>query len=100
HHPQDLHSFPTRRSSDLLARAGRGEDRLHTRLDEWLGAHHVDLDLLVEFHDERGTSILLVPLVLAAVAADSAQRDAGDPGPEQRDRKSTLLNSSHDQISY
>src|SRR6266513_573353 len=67
-----------------LARAGRRENGLHARLDVRLGTHHFDLDLLVELHDERRTAILLEPLVLAAVSADAAQRDAGDPGAEQR----------------
>src|SRR6266550_6441785 len=67
-----------------LAGAGRRENGLHARLDERLGTHHFDLDLFVELHDERRTSILLEALVLPAMSADAAQRDAGDSRAEQR----------------
>src|SRR5882762_11420368 len=81
------HSFD-RLHEDLpvayLAGAGRRENGLHARLDERFGTHHFDLDLLVELHDERRTAILLEPLVLPAVSADAAQRDAGDSRAEQR----------------
>ena len=43
-----------------------------------------DFDLLMELHHERGAAVLAHDFVLTAVAADAAQRDAGDPGPEQR----------------
>jgi len=66
-----------------LAGAGGGQNRLHARLDEGLGADHLDFDFLVEFHDQRGPAILLEPLVLTTVPADPTQRDAGDAGPEQ-----------------
>src|SRR5688572_25960101 len=67
-----------------FARPGGGQNRLHARFDEGLGAHHLDLHFFVEFHDQRRAAILLEPLVLTAVSADAAQRDARDTGPEQR----------------
>src|SRR5436305_6699913 len=69
HHP-DLHSFPTRRSSDLPARL-------------------VGLILVAERHD------LAVPAERRRVP-DAEQRVLGDV----QDRKSTRLNSSHVRISY
>src|SRR5206468_2251716 len=67
-----------------LAGARGGEDRLDRRLDERLRADHLDLHLLMEFHDDRGAAVLLHNFLLAPVAADASQRDPGDAGPEQR----------------
>src|SRR5206468_12775754 len=75
-HP-DLHSFPTRRSSDLVIRFGR----LGWRDAEDRGA----VSILGRRRDAH--AILVRPL------HDRLVRRA-------RDRKSTRLNSSHDQISY
>src|SRR5206468_13028309 len=71
-HP-DLHSFPTRRSSDLLEQQAE-----FTRVD--LEPRRIAL--------RQAERAALQPLVKQAVSA------AGE------DRKSTRLNSSHDQISY
>src|SRR2546426_3558435 len=60
-----------------FARAGRREDGFDARLDEGLGAHHLDLHLLVELHDDGGAAVLPEDLLLAAVAAHAAERDAG-----------------------
>src|SRR5690606_42084575 len=72
-----LHSFPTRRSSDL------------NRVDE-----------VLRIRSERGSHAAQVTIVTAAcvVACKYAllQRRRGDG----RDRKSTRLNSSHVKISY
>src|SRR5438477_9997954 len=68
---RDLHSFPTRRSSDLdMLFAGEDEQSLHRKARSLAGQRGVDL-----------------------VANESA---AGS----DRDRKSTRLNSSHMSISY
>src|SRR5437868_15229955 len=69
---RDLHSFPTRRSSDLEAEKQR--DHLH-RAEA--------LKLLGRFDD-----------------AIAAYRRSDDPAAEEGDRKSTRLNSSHVSISY
>src|SRR3989441_12837236 len=61
-----------------VARAGRREDGLDARLDEGLGAHHLDLHLLVELHHDGGAAVLPEDFLLAAVAAHAAERDAGD----------------------
>src|SRR5206468_12240733 len=78
-HHRDLHSFPTRRSSDLGQRdvrrlAGRGVYRRGVRArGDPVGAGHPDARLAGQ---------------------------AGQLRDERLDRKSTRLNSSHDQISY
>src|ERR1051326_5345877 len=62
----------------------RRQDRVDAGLHERLGADHLDLHLLVKFHDERRAAILADDLMLAAVTAHATQRDAGDPGAKQR----------------
>src|SRR5437867_11099619 len=71
-HPRDLHSFPTRRSSDLLQ--GRADLRLRALPGSDLG----------ETRRQEAES--------------RRARDLGLVG--QQDRKSTGLNSSHRTISY
>src|SRR5206468_6803975 len=79
-HPH-LHSFPTRRSSDLREPA---REDLRTAA---LGLRH-------PVGPERGSATEeREPLLEAARAPRSRCR-------ARRDRKSTRLNSSHDQISY
>src|SRR5438270_3567637 len=83
---RDLHSFPTRRSSDL-SNASSGE-----RDDQFGGvAAPVDGD------DERAHARLVSNLRLRPRLRDlGAERTVG----READRKSTRLNSSHSQISY
>src|SRR5207253_8886024 len=80
HHP-DLHSFPTRRSSDLYVDDRSGPDRLGNRLvgrDRQLGGRAAaESRIGARRHDERLWHV----------------QCAGD-------RKSTRLNSSHVAISY
>src|SRR5206468_12782755 len=93
----DLHSFPTRRSSDLtlleryqiqqpfILYAGR--IRPHKNLPRLIEAFAVarnDLESHPVFKNVR-----------LVIIGDEISRH-----PEVRDRKSTRLNSSHDQISY
>src|SRR5690606_41542064 len=81
--PRVLHSFPTRRSSDLqlpvrdTRRVGRGLE-----LDQEHGQHRVDL----------------APGEVDRVRHRS--RQCLEHGEHQSDRKSTRLNSSHVKISY
>src|SRR5207245_9619166 len=83
--PPDLHSFPTRRSSDLQ--------------------HRVLADPHVVAQDDAGQEGGPVPD--RAVATGDDERPDRDVPPETRplpqhglDRKSTRLNSSHGSISY
>src|SRR5690606_40470445 len=77
-----LHSFPTRRSSDLrLSREGR----------------ELTLDAIAaEALVSRATAYRYFPSLEALLA--EASLDLATPSPE--DRKSTRLNSSHVKISY
>src|SRR5947209_14985093 len=72
--PRDLHSFPTRRSSDLYRKWSHAEVILGKVLD---GYHH---------DSKEGPELQLVSMVV-------------DQAPKG-DRKSTRLNSSHANISY
>src|SRR5436305_4008672 len=82
---RDLHSFPTRRSSDLVALArALASDPAIVLLDEPLSA--VDIETRTKLLDE----------------IEIAQNRVGIPFiyVTHKDRKSTRLNSSHVRISY
>src|SRR5688500_20411936 len=77
--PTDLHSFPTRRSSDLLHAHARAPDVYRDLVQPWrlpLRRERIVIGFVADH------------VVVAHVAADPA------------DRKSTRLNSSHLVISY
>src|SRR5206468_10632099 len=79
--PRHLHSFPTRRSSDLSPRLiGKIPSALSNPTRTSV--------------DDRSSK-----RVRSAAAPSSTARPQGRMSPT-RDRKSTRLNSSHDQISY
>src|SRR5207245_8630530 len=83
----DLHSFPTRRSSDLDGRARVLADGLAEHLDHQVGEAVDDLRLVAE--------------VLGRVHHAEHLDDALDlVEAAEIDRKSTRLNSSHGSISY
>src|SRR5690606_41416043 len=87
--PRDLHSFPTRRSSDLLFPTLKMARYLLRRFAQMAGVFLVFLTLLFA--------------LLHAMPGDITNKLIGDPSipPEARiDRKSTRLNSSHVKISY
>src|SRR5690606_41741632 len=84
--PRDLHSFPTRRSSDLEAVGADGEPR------ERPGAGRVEPADLPR--TQREAEVQAVPDV------DDPVDDALERVLEEVDRKSTRLNSSHVKISY
>src|SRR5207244_5253914 len=75
-HHRDLHSFPTRRSSDLMS-----TQPVSGRLSS------------------RGSSIVIATTSLAAASCASASSHPS-ARKSDRDRKSTRLNSSHQIISY
>src|SRR5205814_8263509 len=85
--PRDLHSFPTRRSSDLSAksRSGAGCSR---RLNEL-----VDGERRQQRRQEYAAGDDVAEQIGVEPAENRATVDAGD-------RKSTRLNSSHLGISY
>src|SRR5204863_2810749 len=93
-----LHSFPTRRSSDLrelgFQEVGIADTDLaadEVRLLNWLGAdRHGDMDYMARHGSRRARPAELVPGTLRVISA----RMNYWPGAA-RDRKSTRLNSSH-----
>src|SRR5206468_11392932 len=86
HHPH-LHSFPTRRSSDLVP-----EVVLQT-----VEVDHRDWRLDVA---QRPPNLPLEQVECSLGARRDLDRAHGPSIIESSDRKSTRLNSSHDQISY
>src|SRR4029077_6923760 len=67
-----------------FAGAGGSQDGLDARLDVRLRTHHLDLDLLVELHDDRVAAVLAHDLLLTPMAAHATESDSGDAGLEQR----------------
>src|SRR5205085_11477237 len=82
-HHRDLHSFPTRRSSDLKG-VGHGDNARAQR--NIFAAQFLRISRAVK-------TLMMMPHI--AAHARAARNDLQDP-----DRKSTRLNSSHSQISY
>src|SRR5206468_12653219 len=98
-HPADLHSSPTRRSSDLLGQGGRaiavGLDYLRRVGIDW-PPHPTEEDVRREYEriwaqlgGRTVEELIELPLMSDPVTLATLE-----------DRKSTRLNSSHDQISY
>src|SRR5204863_5035501 len=88
--PRDLHSFPTRRSSDLAAQARKPRQHRSRAVDK-----------IVE--DQRGVARAgeRHDNMCADIAGAAGDQDGGLPPVKCReDRKSTRLNSSHVEISY
>src|SRR5205085_10324974 len=79
--PRDLHSFPTRRSSDLIRRYAK-------RLKSTERTEFLEIPMLALCR----TALLF--MLVVALSAGSQSLKLGE------DRKSTRLNSSHSQISY
>src|SRR5690349_23423967 len=79
-HPRPLHSFPTRRSSDLLIGAPSHAGPVFDGL--------ISSDLFASF----GKAIMFPASAVAIIAAQNWF--------EREDRKSTRLNSSHVESSY
>src|SRR5207249_9892275 len=88
HHP-DLHSFPTRRSSDLRLDLGQVQDVVD------------QVEQVVPGRVDRlGEVELLVRQVALRVLAQLVGQDEQAVQEPGGDRKSTRLNSSHVSISY
>src|SRR5206468_12585391 len=90
--PRALHSFPTRRSSDLSS-----DDALTRRADR--GSHQECSSVFDELGDPLDVAWARL---LRVVQRNHAHGNllSGALAPVLLDRKSTRLNSSHDQISY
>src|SRR5206468_8376896 len=86
--PRGLHSFPTRRSSDLLPNVAAVGDGMLGRIGPTRPWARRYAPLSSDSRRNRSRSVGRVTIV----------RRIAERAP--RDRKSTRLNSSHDQISY
>src|SRR5699024_11639109 len=88
----DLHSFPTRRSSDLQKITGGGPDASRSSgcddVTRFKGHHRAELHYL------------LTNTVDHVVSSPALANLAIDHQLHEQDRKSTRLNSSHVSISY
>src|SRR5438067_9017624 len=92
--PRDLHSFPTRRSSDLPSIGDGAVDYLGRRP----GRGVVELDLGRERRVRR--MVVLELLGESPSFVGGADEQAALRRNQTSDRKSTRLNSSHVSISY
>src|SRR5205085_6962800 len=86
--PRDLHSFPTRRSSDLSGRRASSVTGASTR-----GRPGPCSRRTTPYISSRGWSV-------RSASKEVASRACGRSPGWSSDRKSTRLNSSHSQISY
>src|SRR5439155_9675030 len=86
-HLHHLHSFPTRRSSDLPGNTDPGSADWGKTISGMLGKYGVDSTTVDQIRQR------------AATMDTALRRQANDVGA-QGDRKSTRLNSSHVAISY
>src|SRR5206468_9778799 len=85
------HSFPTRRSSDLFANSVPTLSSDTNRPWAWMGqAYHCVTNSLTITNQPNVSAFLVL----------GTPQDADGDGLTDADRKSTRLNSSHDQISY
>src|SRR5207249_8792363 len=93
--PRNLHSFPTRRSSDLHG----GSEIFHSHHPHggtirWLRSPRSSDEMPLWFTAKNG------PVKYPVVRTKSDRVDVQVIGPSEADRKSTRLNSSHVSISY
>src|SRR5690606_41385066 len=93
-HPPDLHSFPTRRSSDLLQMDIKIDGLSREILEEALtqakiGRLHILESMIATINTPRTTLSKFAPKIIMVKI-----------NPDKIDRKSTRLNSSHVKISY
>src|SRR5207247_9769867 len=94
----DLHPFPTRRSSDLKIEPDDPNPTWHRQAGKLIAAGQVDeaIKLFAErgrfsIHSDRDDAILNIVRDWSV---------GGMANPDDQDRKSTRLNSSHEWISY
>src|SRR5699024_12882971 len=91
HHSLDVYSFPTRRSSDLLA-AGVWSENIKT-------AHHVARKLKAGTVWVNDYGLEMEGAPFGGYKKSGTGRELGSYALDE-DRKSTRLNSSHVSISY
>src|SRR5206468_6381396 len=91
-HHLDLHSFPTRRSSDLPFDGEISNAQLRSMLARHFGPEYV--------HSASGLSTYGNCAFRFFDARVLKREPRNEAALDLQDRKSTRLNSSHDQISY
>src|SRR5690606_41758937 len=92
--PQDLHSFPTRRSSDLaVAVRYAAESQTHSRAVSLGSVSQLTLACWIKISVDRNANQVWLSL-------DNGNSSYWCVGTDSEDRKSTRLNSSHVKISY
>src|SRR5204862_7591761 len=92
--PRDLHSFPTRRSSDLLSSSPYARQLLRTlpaSIDSLRDCRH---------SGGRDCCALLADWLSQTDSGQALSLRMRNDADWRRDRKSTRLNSSHVEISY
>src|SRR5205085_10220698 len=99
-HPPHLHSFPTRRSSDLLFRNRSNTDSSEQTI-AWGRARIKSMEATLAAIGEKGLSEkrARLPRKAEAMGDPSILLKHRSRGLNGQDRKSTRLNSSHSQIS-
>src|SRR5207253_7921389 len=95
-HPRELHSFPTRRSSDLPYSGGGDGAVMETEIDETYAAE----PFLRRYELLKTDASALARLERKGRAAYANVHDPAWWDQATPDRKSTRLNSSHVAISY
>src|SRR5207253_8771580 len=90
---RDLHSFPTRRSSDLVG-------CLFLRLIHELGEPPVEEDDLAEVAEHHVLAFKVAMENPVGMSIGNGIANGGEGREQRQDRKSTRLNSSHVAISY
>src|SRR5206468_13049005 len=99
-HLPHLHSFPTRRSSDLAAHDKTASSGMVAR--KRISSKFIKAQsMLVLFRQRRAPNAWRHKALAGCKnVGDVVQQCRSRIRSEKRDRKSTRLNSSHDQISY
>src|SRR5206468_11121849 len=96
---EHLHSFPTRRSSDLLRSA---QERTAKNAQKLIAIEKrpARKSLLVKIRPPITSSSLSCSVEISPISFSPRAIKTSPAGTAGEDRKSTRLNSSHDQISY
>src|SRR5690606_41348678 len=91
--PRALHPFPTRRSSDLLAKAS------HRHVQRTRNRRRRERQL-IDFRAQFLQSLLVFDAEAMLLVDDQEPQTVELDAALKQDRKSTRLNSSHVKISY
>src|SRR5205085_12429763 len=93
----DIHSFPTRRSSDLCGYGSQGEGDEDKRRRLSFSSYKIRL---TSFLSSTNGILPGMSCIIYFLSSSSLTKHERIQTHIERDRKSTRLNSSHSQISY